>query len=187
MIKLRFLRYVLPWGAVMLAGVSSLSAQTEVVFSVVSTAGGAETVSIDGRNYTCSWNIGEPLTETFGSYPGFDASKKRLTQGFEQGEGFIEDPFAQELGNEGYGEGSRTDIRVFPNPVRQHLNVVLPEEAGKSYSLCLRNLHGGSLYARREAGAGSYGLDMTRLPAGVYVLDVETGNSCRSFKIVKVQ
>ncbi len=184
MIKFRFLRNVWAFLPVMLAGIGWASAQTEAAFSVLSAAGGSQTVSIDGQTLTCDWNIGEPLTETFGSYPGFDASKKRLTQGFEQGEGFIEDPYAQDLGNE-YGDA--IDIKVFPNPVRHYLNVVLPEDAGAANTLRLRNLHGALIYARQEAKAGGYGLDMSRLPAGVYVLEVETGRGNRSFKIVKVQ
>ena len=184
MVKFRFLQYAVAFLPVMLAVAGSASAQTEAAFSVLSAAGGSQTVSVGGQTLTCDWNLGEPLTETFGSYPGFDASKKRLTQGFEQGEGFIEDPFAQDLGNE-YGE--EPDIRVFPNPVRQYLNVVLPEEAGAAGTLRLRNLHGALLYVRREAKAGGYGLDMTGLPDGVYVLEVETERGNRSFKIVKVQ
>lgn len=184
MIDFRFLQYVWAFLPVVLAGIGSVSAQTEAAFSVLSAAGGSQTFSIGGQTLTCDWNLGEPLTETFGSYPGFDASKKRLTQGFEQGEGFIEDPYAQDLANE-YGDA--LDIKVFPNPVRQYLNVVLPEDAGTDCILRLRNLQGALIYARQEAKAGGYGLDMTRLPDGVYVLEVETGRGKRSFKIVKVQ
>lgn len=184
--EFRFLRYGLAFVAFVFAGMSLAVAQTEAVFTVVSSAGGSESVLISGQGYTCDWNLGEVITETFGSHEGFDASKKRLTQGFEQGEGFIEDPLAQDLANEEDASG-RFNVKVFPNPVRQYLNVALPAEAGSDCRLHLRSLQGAVLYARKDAKAGGYSLDMGRLPAGVYVLEVETEIGRQSFKIVKVQ
>ncbi|MCM1042175.1 MAG: T9SS type A sorting domain-containing protein [Bacteroides sp.] len=186
MSKLRFLQHCVAFVAFVFACLSSASGQTEAVFTVVSSAGGSESVLLNGQTFTCDWNLGEVITETFGSYKGFDASKKRLTQGFEQGEGFIEDPLAQDLANE-EGTAGRFNVKVFPNPVRQYLNVALPAEAGSGCRLHLRSLQGAVLYARKDAKAGGYSLDMSRLPAGVYVLEVETEVGRQSFKIVKVQ
>lgn len=197
MIKMRFLPYVLPLLAFMLGGIGAVSAQSagnmETIENgqwVLSSAGGSETVLIGGKVLGCDWNIGEPITETFGSRyptaddPGFDASKKRLTQGFEQGEGFIEDPYESDLANQDREE--MPAVKVYPNPVRDFLHIVLPECDG-AYTLCLRGLQGGVLYTRREATAGGYGLDMKRLSAGIYVLEVEMEQSRQWFKIVKVE
>lgn len=186
--------------AFMAAGFSAASAQSagtveiEADQWVLSPAGGSDTLIdiqtglpklINGTSVIGYWNIGEPITETFGSDLDFDASKKRLTQGFEQGEGFIEDPFEPEVSNQ---DGQELPaVKVFPNPVRNGLHVVLSDDTGLRYRLSLRNLQGVLMYTRQEAKAGGYSLDMTRLSAGIYVLEVETDKGSQSFKIVKVE
>lgn len=186
----KVLKYVLVAGLSAMTGLWTLQGQTAVDFAVFSSAGGTDTVLMGGESVFCDWNMGEPITETFGSYPGFDASKKRLTQGFEQGEGFIEDPFAEEWGNVGNGDPERIGsglVRVYPNPVRYTLNVVLSDETELNYTLSLRALQGGHLAVRQQAKAGSYTMDMSRFPSGVYLLEVIAGTERGVFKVVKVQ
>lgn len=183
----KVLKYRLLIGAFVLLGLGGLHAQIAVDFAVFSAAGGTDTVLMSGESVFCDWNIGEPLTETFGSYPGFDASKKRLTQGFEQGEGFIEDPFAQNLDNENWKGVADGKVCIYPNPVRQNLHVVLSDQMNLKYTLTLRNLQGGSVRVRQQLPSGGYTIDMARFPAGVYVLEVEAAGERRGFKVVKVQ
>lgn len=183
----KVLKYILVLGLAAIAGLGRLCAQVAVDFTVFSSTGGVDTILVEGNRVFCDWNIGEPLTETFGSTPDFDASKKRLTQGFEQGEGFIEDPFAQSLDNENWKGVSNGKVCIYPNPVCQNLHVVLSDEINLTYTLNLRNLQGGVVRVRQQMRAGAYTLDMARFPAGIYVLEVEAAGERRGFKVVKVQ
>lgn len=181
------LKYVLAVVAFLMAGLTALWGQVSVDFAVFSSTGGVDTVLVEGNRVFCDWNIGEPLTETFGSYPGFDASKKRLTQGFEQGEGFIEDPFEQNLDNENWKGVADGKVCIYPNPVRQNLHVVLSDQTDLEYTLTLRDLRGGFMRVRQQMRSGTYVMDMARFPAGVYLLEVEAAAERRGFKVVKVQ
>lgn len=188
--NLRYMKYVLAVAAGMPWVLQDVKGQTgvEADFTVFSTAGGTEKVVLDGEAVTVDWNMGEPVTEAFGSDADFDASKKRLTQGFEQGEGFIEDPFDKNGENLHADEDLAVDgVRVYPNPVHDMLHVSLPERPDLTYTLDLRDLHGNLLRSRRQARTGGYRLDMSRFPAGVYLLEVGTQGGRTAFKIVKVQ
>ncbi len=166
------------WGAF---SIGKLLAQ-QADLSVFSSAGGSESVPWGGEIVECYWNIGETITETFGTTPDFDASRKRLTQGFEQGEGFIEDPLATIILEE--GEDYRAEI--YPNPVRQTLYVRLWDESNREYTLSLHNLQGVRLRYVEGLRAGVHSLNMWDLRAGVYLLEVRAGNAVKSFKLIKV-
>lgn len=180
---MRFLfRYSVLLGIWGMFSLGSLLAQ-QADLSVFSSAGGSENVFLGGEMVECYWNIGETITETFGTTPDFDASRKRLTQGFEQGEGFIEDPLATHITLE---EGEDYRVEIYPNPVRQTLYVRLWDEGNREYTLSLHNLQGIRIRYAEGLRAGVHSLNMWDLRAGVYLLEVRAGNAVKSFKLIKV-
>lgn len=155
----------------------------QVDLSVFSSSGGSVTLSLGGETVECYWNIGETITETFGTTSGFDASKKRLTQGFEQGEGFIEDPLATRIAWE---EGEDYRVEIYPNPVRQTLYVRLRDESNREYALSLCDMQGRRLLQQTGLHAGLHSMETCNLHAGIYLLEVRAGGILKSFKLIKV-
>lgn len=184
----RFVKHAMLVLLCVLLGAQRVQAQVEADFSVLSPAGGTTTMGAGNQAIVVDWNLGEPITGAFGTNDHFDASKKRLTQGFEQGEGFIEDPFGEDTLDLGNANAMVLNgVRVYPNPVKDNLHVVLPDGQDPTYTLSLRDLRGTLLSSRRQAAAGSYSLNMSPYPMGVYLLEVENKAGRTAFKIVKVQ
>ncbi len=159
--------------------------QTAFVFS---NGGGWDTFqgsAFDGGVFSAAWNIGEPITEEFGTRPGFDASKKRLTQGFEQGEGYIDDPMATR--NEGV-EAAGIKLFLTPNPTRGKIWGSFEGIASRLYRLELRDLSGLCLWSEDRC-AGELELDLTLFPSGLYMLGVTDREAHTNllFKIIKVK
>lgn len=161
--------------------------QTAFVFSNGGGWGSFQGSAFEGGSFSAAWNIGEPITEEFGTRPGFDASKKRLTQGFEQGEGYIEDPMAVEARNE-TAEAAGIRLLLTPNPTHGKMQGRLEGQDSRLYRLELRNLSGLCVWSE-ERCAGALELDLTPFPDGLYVLAVTDrvlhGNLL--FKIIKVK
>ncbi|MDE6694581.1 MAG: hypothetical protein K2J57_01960 [Bacteroidales bacterium] len=176
--------------AALLLAPASLQAQEEApqtafVFSNGGGWGNFQGNAFEGEGFTAAWNIGEPITEEFGTRPGFDASKKRLTQGFEQGEGYIADPMATR--NESV-ESDGIKLFLTPNPTRGRMQGRLAGIDARLYRLELRNLSGFCLWSE-ERYAGELELDLTPFPDGLYVLAVTDRVLHRNllFKIIKVK
>ena len=147
-----------------------LSAQT--IGREVLASGGAEerqTLGTGGEPCLMTWSIGEPMGETYAN------SKKILSQGFLQGEGFILDtidmdtvwdPLAVEVER-------MVEILCYPNPTHGPLQVVLNPvgTAGVVAELVLTDMQGRRLY-RRSAGRLPWQetLDLSVYPAGTYLL-----------------
>lgn len=159
--------------------------QTAFVFSNGGGWGNFQGDAFEGGIFSASWNIGEPITEEFGTRPGFDASKKRLTQGFEQGEGYIEDPMATR--NEGV-EAFGIKLFLSPNPTRGKMQGRLAGIDARLYRLELRNLAGFCVWSE-ERCAGELELDLTPFPDGLYILAVTDKVLHRNllFKVIKVK
>ena len=183
MLKMRFLlkhsMLIVFWGFFPLGGVWA----QETDLSVFSSAGGSERFFLGGETVDCYWNIGEPITETFGTRPGFDASKKRLTQGFEQGEGFIEDPLDTRVE---WVEGEDCQIQIYPNPLRSTLYVRLWDKSNREYTLSLHNVQGVRLYHAAGLRTGIHRMELQGLHAGVYLLEIQTGSAVKAYKLIKV-
>lgn len=168
--------------ACLLVGSMPAFLHAQRISEVFSCAGGDAGFSVGGTEYVCLWNLGEPITETFGTREGFDASKKRLTQGFEQGDGYVEDPFRVGTeAQEGFG------FVLYPNPTRGRLQGRVAGERGHRFRAELRSLS-GNVVAHRILESGNFHLDLTGNPDGIYVFfltDFLTGKTAVC-KIVKV-
>ncbi len=167
-----------------LAGIRPLHAQTAdgglqgpYVFS---SGGGLAEFSLAGSPCSCAWNIGEPITEEFGSRAGFDASKKRLTQGFEQGEGYVEDPFTAGLED----REKSFSFSLYPNPTRGKMQGRLAGRQDRAFILELRSMSGFLLWKERRF-PGDLELDLEAFPAGAYVLSV-TEQATGDFSLCKI-
>lgn len=181
--------HILCFAAVLLSPLS-LRAQEEAPQTafVLSNGGGwnnCQGEAFGGEAFSVCWNIGEPITEEFGTRPGFDASKKRLTQGFEQGDGYIEDPMATL--NEA-AETAGIGITLRPNPTQGKMRGLLKGMDNHTYRLELRNLSGVCLWSE-ERRAGELELDLTSFPGGLYVLGVTDRETHANvlFKIIKIK
>ncbi|MEL6674619.1 MAG: T9SS type A sorting domain-containing protein [Bacteroidota bacterium] len=133
-----------------------------------------EVVASAGELYTSSslqveWTLGELMTETY-------TGSVVLTQGFHQPALQVTsiDDFAAALG----------PIKVYPNPVAGRLTI----EQEKSQPLLgiLFDLQGRVLL-QQALSMTSHTLDLSHLPAGMYVLRLSDGQrAVRSFRIEKL-
>ena len=76
-------------------------------------------------------------------------------------------------------------IRVFPNPAEEQVQLVFDEPWEDEIQVSLVNLQGQTL--RRRAGiplAQNFQFDVRSLPAGVYFLQLQSLGATRSFKLV---
>ena len=84
------------------------------------------------------------------------------------------DVVAGVLGNE---EGDLTGIQVFPNPARDRVTISGPAD----YSVALYDMRGSAV--RRTAGqTGQEEIDLTGLPAGVYVLEITATDTRQRYR-----
>lgn len=76
---------------------------------------------------------------------------------------------------------------VYPNPVgNEQLNVFLGNSNAETAVLTLFDLGGARLYAKETAVIASQtGLDMSGFPNGVYILNIQAGDTLLIYKIVK--
>lgn len=154
-----------------------------------SAAGGLADFSVSGTSAVCLWNLGETVTEEFGSKGDFDASKKRLTQGFEQGEGFIADPLDIAESEQDGGE----EFEIYPNPSAGFFHVSVLRGKSSVYRVRVGNTAGMSVWARTETDH-EFSVDLRQYPDGIYFLQVERLDasvlgkvaSRKVFKIIKV-
>ena len=168
------------WRLVAVVGLAgafgSLSAQT-IGREVLSSGGAAErqTLGAGGEPCLMTWTIGEPMGETYAG------SKKILSQGFLQGEGFILDTIGMNadmdsIWNPLAVEAEQlVEIICYPNPTHGPLQVVLnPVGAGSVVAdVALTDMQGRRLY---HASAGRLpwqeALDLSAYPAGTYLLNL---------------
>ena len=153
-----------------------LSAQT--IGREVLASGGAEerqTLGTGGDPCLITWSIGEPMGETYTN------SKKILSQGFLQGEGFILDTIGMNAdmdadsiwGPLGVETERLVEIRCYPNPTHGPLQVVLNPLGtdGMVAEAVLTDLHGRRL---QHASVGRLPwqetLDLSAYPGGTYLL-----------------
>jgi hypothetical protein len=74
---------------------------------------------------------------------------------------------------------------VFPNPFNDRLNIQVDDNAQGSIDLKLYNLHGGLIFSDRYSGYENISLSTDHLPSGVYFLQVRSGGTIQSVKMVK--
>ncbi len=77
-------------------------------------------------------------------------------------------------------------VAVYPNPVKENLNVVAPND--KDLTIQIFNSSGSSVYISNKPRlnrTSTLTVPMTNYPAGVYIVQVSIEESVESFKIVK--
>ena len=75
---------------------------------------------------------------------------------------------------------------VYPNPVKEQLNVELPEDY-RNGTLRLINAAGETLYSTRVNSANKHVIDVTVMAAGTYIVQIEAVNGQRLQKTVIIQ
>ena len=80
--------------------------------------------------------------------------------------------------------GSATAVRVFPNPVRSMLKVQGLDVQGSAI-LLVRDAVGKTMMSVKVERQSEYSLDVHRLGAGMYFLEVVSGDGPKSFPFVK--
>ncbi len=75
---------------------------------------------------------------------------------------------------------------VFPNPFKDKLNIRVDDKAQGPLDLKIYNLHGGLIFSDRYSGYENITLSTDHLPTGIYFLQVRTGNSIQSIRVVKI-
>ncbi|CAN5269498.1 hypothetical protein BH09BAC4_BH09BAC4_47110 [soil metagenome] len=75
------------------------------------------------------------------------------------------------------------DISVSPNPVEHQLNVKIPGQGSAKVSLINA---GGKEYISKEVEVGNWQYNARLLPAGLYILNVKTGDKSFSKKLLKI-
>lgn len=82
-------------------------------------------------------------------------------------------------------EGLGRSLKIFPNPAQSQLNVVLGQAIDGPVSLQLATLHGQLVEQRQFTTVdGALQMDVSRLPAGIYLLSVRTASAIVSRKVV---
>ncbi|MBG0780775.1 MAG: T9SS type A sorting domain-containing protein [Bacteroidales bacterium] len=79
-------------------------------------------------------------------------------------------------------------VKLFPNPFKDHLNVILTENAGQLKYLKIMNAEGQVIFTRDYSSAqaySSFSLSLDFLPAGLYVVELGTEKQMIRQRIVK--
>lgn len=134
-----------------------------------------EIVSSSGETYTnsnneISWTLGESLIVTYSS------GSLVLTQGFHQT--ILTITAISEL-------SSDVEIKVFPNPTHNFVNVKMGEEP-KDISYSIYNI-AGKLIDKNSIESKDTEINFSRYINGVYLLHLmkKTGEPIQTFKIIK--
>lgn len=76
-------------------------------------------------------------------------------------------------------------IRLFPNPVRSELTIVLPQRLAERASAALSTLD-GAVVKKQILHSSTNRLSMDGLPAGLFLLEIRMGWQSAHFKVVKL-
>lgn len=139
--------------------------------TVMASAGGFGT-SAQG---SVAWTIGEPVSATFGS------ASNITTVGFLQPEMELITLIRDQEMNSG--------LLVFPNPVKDELNINFNGMAQGKYHLELNDAAGRLIYqgdADVKAGAEKHNIRLDELAAGAYFLNIKGQELVKTVKINKV-
>ena len=142
--------------------------------SVVATDGGFART----QTMTLEWTLGESVVETH------RAADRLYTQGFHQPVLQVTEQPAR-LGSEVVQE-----FTVAPNPVTSHLTITPSSPQPTPLQLRLTDLRGHQhVLPDLPMSAESIQVDMTRFPAGTYLLHIskDTSTRLKSYKVVKTQ
>ncbi|OFX86896.1 MAG: hypothetical protein A2W99_04050 [Bacteroidetes bacterium GWF2_33_16] len=138
--------------------------------SVVATAGGYS----EAGGLSLSWTLGELATETF------TTTNLILTQGFQQGYfeiTSIDEPLSKSI-----------DLKVYPNPAIDFINILIEDIDVKLVRIELYNLEGKLISNEQWENTGTpYQFQLSSFSSSQYILRIvdDKNNRVKSFKIVK--
>ena len=81
---------------------------------------------------------------------------------------------------------SANTFTVYPNPVKEQLNIELPE-GYRNGTLRLINVSGETVFSARVNNANKQVIDVSAMAAGTYIVEIESANSQRMQRTVVVQ
>ncbi len=152
----------------LVTGAASAAAQN-LSPTVISSSGGSG--SADGTSL--SWTAGELISQSF------SADTLILTQGFQQGEITVTTT-ASEL------QGLSMDVKVYPNPVRNMLNIDFKGMMDQTARVKLMNLNGKVILTREFNNPSNITrINLNGTTPGTYMLEVSIKGRSKTFKIVK--
>ncbi|MBK9284065.1 MAG: T9SS type A sorting domain-containing protein [Sphingobacteriaceae bacterium] len=155
---------------VLLFGFISFQSQT-VTPVLLSNDGGFSSLT----NGSISWSIGEPVSESYTNGGNI------TTMGFHQPEIGLNTLIKQ--------QGEEVQILIYPNPVKEILNVNLEGLKAGKYNIDLNDAVGKLIYTTNmEVTESSYKLEIkiNEAAAGNYFLRVSNANFLKAVKITKV-
>lgn len=81
----------------------------------------------------------------------------------------------------------KPELRLYPNPAKDHTRVSCPANPGKNAFLVVLNLEGRVMFSTQLPAANKvdYQLDLAGLPSGLYLVKVRSGNVIRSGRLLK--
>jgi hypothetical protein len=135
---------------------------------VISTAGGV----VENSNGSVSWTLGETVV---GSLEGTNTV---ITQGFQQSNLVVSTDVETPPGLD-------IQTRVYPNPVKDILNVDIKNRENSDLNYALYDIE-GKLLQKGFVGSASFTISLGGYPTGQYILQVYTEQKIiNSFNIVK--
>lgn len=77
------------------------------------------------------------------------------------------------------------DVKVYPNPTQDFINLELPSKEGISAQVALYDLHGRVIYQNNEVTDTTTNIDLSSYSKGIYILSIEINGVNRKLKISK--
>ncbi len=116
--------------------------------------------------FSLEWTLGELATETL------SGGNSKITQGFHQGSFIVTSVSNPELDG----------LSVYPNPFYEKL--VIENSKDRMIRISVTDLKGSEIH-RQVTGMGNTTLDLGTCPAGVLILQIQSGEERSVFKIEK--
>ncbi len=150
------------------SGVFTTAAQS-LSPTVLSSSGGFES----SGGTSLSWTTGEVMIQSFSD------GSAMLTQGFHQGNITVSTA-VDEMSE------SAMDVQIYPNPVNDILNVKFKNMVDQTIQVRLVDLTGKTILTREFSDpSNTQRLNLSPVSSGTYMLEVNTGQKRKVFKIVK--
>lgn len=79
--------------------------------------------------------------------------------------------------------GTKTSVNLYPNPVKNLLNITISRQDGMGSTVKLMNSFGQQLEQRIVSGTSQ--VDLSKYASGLYLLQVDDGTNVTTYKIQK--
>lgn len=153
-----------------IGSIGNLAAQG-IVRQVFATAGKVDKADIATASYLLSWTMGEPISVTYAG------SKKRLTEGFQQGVGFVKDTIGSDSAD---CSMSNEDLELFeifyyPNPITENLYLNISPLTQQNHKIEIEIFNYSASLCKKinvENLPYSGKIDFSSLERGVYLLKI---------------